>query len=214
MATSVATALLLETSDKTRGPDSIPAMRKAALALHELLRGRFPTAALHLLAFSYLAHEVPAKQLEQYTWPGGQPWAQGTNLQHALDVARDLLRTHDAAQREIVVLTAGVPTAYSSGGTVEFTYPPTAHTITETLRALTACAEEKIAVQLYVLARPSDTRTFGGVALVRDPGRDQQSARFTSQVEAAGHPVSHVTASELESAIIQDYLRRRGQTPQ
>src|SRR5207253_2701373 len=82
-----ATAVLLEMSDKTRGPDLIPAMRQAALALHELVQRRFAPDPLYLVAFSYIAQEVTAEQLVQYTWPGGQAWANGTNIQHALTVA-------------------------------------------------------------------------------------------------------------------------------
>src|SRR5207253_4144480 len=110
--------------DKTRGPELIPAMRKASLALHELVRRRSAADALYLVAFSYLAQEVAAEQLAQHTWPGGQAWAAGTNMQHALAVARVLLARHAAARREIIILTAGLPTASGSGSNVEPSYPP------------------------------------------------------------------------------------------
>src|SRR5262245_36742081 len=141
-AAPAATALLLETSDMTRGPELIPAMRQASTALYELTRRQFADDALYLVVFSYLAHEVAPEDLAQHSWPGGQPWAAGTNMQHALRVARDLLGRHPTARREVIMLTAGVPTACGAGPDIERSYPPTMRTVAETLDAMAACARE------------------------------------------------------------------------
>jgi len=204
----VATALLLEFSDKTRGP-GLTAIRTAALALRDLVRSDFATNPLTFVAFSYRALEVEADSLDEYTWPGGQPWATGTNMQHALDLARTVLTRHDGPG-EIIMLTAGIPTCYYTGDAVEMAYPPTTLVFERTLEAMAACTQVRLPLDLYVLGRPQETRTFGGVALVRDPDRERYADGFANRVQTTGTAtVKRLPPTDLEVDLLREYVRRR-----
>jgi uncharacterized protein with von Willebrand factor type A (vWA) domain len=169
---------------------------------------RFAVNPLVFVAFSYQAREVEPDHLEQYTWPGGQPWATGTNMQHALDLARSALARSDAPG-EIIMLTSGVPTCYSTGDAVEMAYPPTNVVFEHTLEALASCARAQLSVDLYVLGRPQETRTFGGVALVRDPERERYADGFADRVQTTGTAtVKRLAPTDLEVTLLREYVRR------
>jgi uncharacterized protein with von Willebrand factor type A (vWA) domain len=68
-------------------------------------------------------------------------------------LARRILARHHAVNREIVVITDGEPTAHFEHGQVEFSYPPTRRTITETLREVQRCAKEGITINTFMLER-------------------------------------------------------------
>ena len=55
-------------------------------------------------------------------------YAYGTNLQHALELAREKLRPERGKNRQIIVITDGEPTAHIEDGEVFFQYPPTRRT--------------------------------------------------------------------------------------
>ncbi|MGH2466837.1 MAG: VWA domain-containing protein, partial [Candidatus Limnocylindrales bacterium] len=58
-----------------------------------------------------------------------------------------------AANREIVVITDGEPTAHFEGGQVEFSYPPTRRTIQATLAEVARCTKEGIVINTFMLER-------------------------------------------------------------
>src|SRR5437867_13394331 len=74
-------------------------------------------------------------------------------MQHGLMVARRILARHRAVNREIVVITDGEPTAHFEGGQVEFSYPPTRRTITETLREVQRYTKDGITINTFMLER-------------------------------------------------------------
>ena len=51
------------------------------------------------------------------------------------------------------MITDGEPTAHFEGGQVEFSYPPTRATITETLREVRRCTKEGITINTFMLER-------------------------------------------------------------
>ena len=77
----------------------------------------------------------------------------GTNLQHALIIARQLLGRSHGGNKEIVVITDGEPTAHIDNGQVEFAYPPTLRTVQSTLREVGRCTREGIVINTFMLER-------------------------------------------------------------
>ena len=126
------------------------AAKKVAVALDTLIRTQYPRDHLTVIGFAYYAREIRPGALAELTWHG---YEYGTNLQHGLLLARRILARQAAANKEIVVITDGEPTAHFEDGQVEFSYPPTRRTISETLREVQRCTKEGITINTFMLER-------------------------------------------------------------
>jgi uncharacterized protein with von Willebrand factor type A (vWA) domain len=159
--TSTATVLLLDMSRSMLLRGCFLAAKKVAIALDTLIRTQFPRDYLGVVGFAYYARELRSDALPELTWQG---YEYGTNLQHGLLLARRMLARRHAANREIVVITDGEPTAHFEDGRVEFSYPPTRRTIQETLREVGRCTREGITINTFMLEQSRGLADF--VALV------------------------------------------------
>ena len=126
------------------------AAKKVAVALDTLIRTQFPRDRLHVVGFAYYAREIRPGALAGLSWQG---YEYGTNLQHGLMLARRLLTREHTANKTVVVITDGEPTAHFEDGQVEFSYPPTRRTITETLKEVGRCTREGITINTFMLER-------------------------------------------------------------
>ena len=148
--TRTATVLLVDMSRSMLLRGCFIAAKKVAVALDTLIRTQYPRDHLSVIGFAYYAREIRAGALAELTWHG---YEYGTNLQHGLLLARRILARQAAANREIVVITDGEPTAHFEDGQVEFSYPPTRRTIAETLREVSRCTKEGITINTFMLER-------------------------------------------------------------
>ncbi|MGZ9277134.1 MAG: VWA domain-containing protein [Candidatus Limnocylindrales bacterium] len=148
--TRTATVLLVDMSRSMLLRGCFLAAKKVAVALDTLIRTQYPRDHLSVIGFAYYAREIRPGALAELTWHG---YEYGTNLQHGLLLARRILARQAAANKEIVVITDGEPTAHFEGGQVEFSYPPTRRTITETLREVQRCTKEGITINTFMLER-------------------------------------------------------------
>ena len=148
--TRTATVLLVDMSRSMLLRGCFLAAKKVAVALDTLIRTQYPRDHLSVIGFAYYAREIRPGALPELTWHG---YEYGTNLQHGLLLARRILARQAAANKEIVVITDGEPTAHFEGGQVEFSYPPTRRTITETLREVQRCTAEGITINTFMLER-------------------------------------------------------------
>jgi uncharacterized protein with von Willebrand factor type A (vWA) domain len=148
--TRTATVLLVDMSRSMLLRGCFLAAKKVAVALDTLIRTQYPRDHLSVIGFAYYAREIRPGALAELTWHG---YEYGTNLQHGLLLARRILARQAAANKEIVVITDGEPTAHFEGGQVEFSYPPTRRTITETLREVQRCARDGITINTFMLER-------------------------------------------------------------
>ncbi|HEY7522754.1 MAG TPA: VWA domain-containing protein [Candidatus Limnocylindrales bacterium] len=159
--TLTSTVLLVDMSRSMLLRGCFVAAKKVAIALNTLIRTQFPRDHLAVVGFAYYAREIRPDSLAELTWHG---YEYGTNLQHGLMLARRILARHPGANREIVVITDGEPTAHFEDGQVEFSYPPTRRTIQETLREVRRCTREGITINTFMLERSRALAEF--VALV------------------------------------------------
>jgi uncharacterized protein with von Willebrand factor type A (vWA) domain len=150
LLTSSATVLLVDMSRSMLLRGCFLAAKKVAVALDTLIRTQYPRDHLSVIGFAYYAREIRPGALAELTWHG---YEYGTNLQHGLLLARRILARQAAANKEIVVITDGEPTAHFEDGQVEFSYPPTRRTITETLREVQRCTKEGITINTFMLER-------------------------------------------------------------
>lgn len=155
--TQAITCLLLDQSRSMGLFGSFQAAKKVALALSTLIRTQFPRDVLYLIGFSDYAMEIKPEDLAQVTW---NAWVSGTNLQHALLLARKLFTRHKGATRQILVITDGEPTAHLEGGRAWFSYPPSWRTIQETLKEVKRCTQEGIVINTFMLESNYDLVNF------------------------------------------------------
>ncbi|HVM24278.1 MAG TPA: VWA domain-containing protein [Candidatus Limnocylindrales bacterium] len=144
------TVLLLDMSRSMLLRGCSSAAKKVAMALHTLIHTKFPRDRLYVVGFAYYA-----RQLKPELIPTLSPYEfeYGTNLQHALIIARQLLGRSTGGNKEIVVITDGEPTAHIDNGQVEFAYPPTLRTVQSTLREVGRCTREGIVINTFMLER-------------------------------------------------------------
>jgi uncharacterized protein with von Willebrand factor type A (vWA) domain len=159
--TRTSTVLLVDMSRSMLLRGCFLAAKKVAVALDTLIRTQFPHDDLSVIGFAYYARELRPEALAELTWHG---YEYGTNLQHGLMLARQILDRQRGANRQIVVITDGEPTAHFENGQVEFSYPPTRRTIQETLREVQRCTRDGITINTFMLERSRALAEF--VALI------------------------------------------------
>ena len=166
--TRSATVLLVDMSRSMLLRGCFIAAKKVAVALDTLIRTQFPRDHLSVIGFAYYAREIRPGALAELTWHG---YEYGTNLQHALMLARRTLAREAGANKEIVVITDGEPTAHFEDGQVEFSYPPTRRTISETLREVNRCTREGITINTFMLERSRTLAEFVALMTRMNRGR-------------------------------------------
>jgi uncharacterized protein with von Willebrand factor type A (vWA) domain len=159
--TRTSTVLLVDMSRSMLLRGCFVAAKKVAVALDTLIRTQFPHDDLTVIGFAYYARELRPEALAELTWHG---YEYGTNLQHGLMLARRILARQRGADRQIVVITDGEPTAHFENGQVEFSYPPTRRTMQETLREVQRCTRDGITINTFMLERSRALAEF--VALI------------------------------------------------
>ena len=88
--TQTATALLIDQSRSMGMFGSFAAAKKVALALYWLIHSQYPRDYLYIIGFSDYGMDIATDDLADLTW---NAWVSGTNMQHALMLARQALST-------------------------------------------------------------------------------------------------------------------------
>jgi uncharacterized protein with von Willebrand factor type A (vWA) domain len=166
--TSASTVLLIDMSRSMLLRNCYLAAKKVAIALDTLIRTEYPRDNLSIVGFAYYARELRPEQLAELSW---HTYEYGTNLQHGLLLARRILARQRSANKEIVVITDGEPTAHFEDGQVEFSYPPTRRTIRETLREVVRCTKDGITINTFMLERSPALTDFVGYVTELNKGR-------------------------------------------
>jgi len=144
----VATVLMIDLSRSMRVRGCFTAARRVALALHSLILARFPQDTLYLVGLSDRGRALTLDALPEISWDD-----HAANMQDGFRLARHLLARHREANREIVMVTDGEPTAHLEGDRVEFSYPPSAATVDATLLEVRRCTREHIVINAFMLER-------------------------------------------------------------
>lgn len=184
-----ATALLLDMSRSMIYRDCWTAAKKVALALHALIRAQFPGDALYVVGFALYARELPADEVPAVVLTDRH---YGTNMQHALAVARRLLGRHRGGNRQVVMITDGEPTAHLEGDQAHFDYPTTRRTWELTQAEVRRCAREGITINTFMLEDSP-----GLVRFVSEMSRLNRGRAFFVQPDRLGEYV------------LVDYLARK-----
>jgi uncharacterized protein with von Willebrand factor type A (vWA) domain len=154
--TRSATVLMLDVSLSMEMRGRFLAAKKVAMALHSLISSQFPRDYLGIITFGRVAREVKAERLPEATWD--YEW--GTNMQHALMLARTMLH-RQTGQKQIIMITDGEPTAHIlPGGGTFFDYPPDPETIELTLREVQRCTKDRVRINTFCLEESFYLREF------------------------------------------------------
>jgi uncharacterized protein with von Willebrand factor type A (vWA) domain len=147
---SASTVLLLDQSSSMFNGNRWTAAKKVTMALQSLIQGKYPRDRLYVVGFSDHAEEVKIPDL-----PELQPnmWLQGTNMHHALMLARRILMKERAGTRQVIMVTDGEPTAHMEQGYPHFNYPPAARTVQVTLEEVKRCTSAGIVINTFMLER-------------------------------------------------------------
>jgi uncharacterized protein with von Willebrand factor type A (vWA) domain len=120
-----------------------------------------------------------------------------TNIQHALHLARKHLNVQDTPNRQIILITDGLPTAHFEGKHLYLLYPPHPRTESATLREAQLCAREGITINIFLLSAWSQT---------------QEDVRFAYRMaESTKGRVFFTAGRELDRYVVWDYIKRRRQ---
>jgi len=122
------------------------------------------------------------------------PW-HFTNIQRGLQVARQLLSQQDTANRQIILITDGLPTAHFEDNYLYLMYPPHDRTEEATLREGLLCAREGIVINIFLL--PGWTQSH-------------EDVRFAYNLaETTRGRVFFTAGKDLDRYVVWDYLERR-----
>jgi uncharacterized protein with von Willebrand factor type A (vWA) domain len=118
-----------------------------------------------------------------------------TNIQHALQLGRKFLSVQDTPNRQIMLITDGLPTAHFEGETLYLLYPPQQSTEDATLREGRLCAREGITINIFLL--PSWSQS-------------EEDVRFAYRLaESTRGRVFFPGGRELDRYVVWDYIKRR-----
>jgi len=142
-----ATVLLVDLSMSMPMRDNFVPAKRMAMALQTLISSRFPRDYLGIVGFSEVAREIRPDELPTAMWD----YVYGTNLQHALALARRML-AHQHGTKQIIVVTDGEPTAHINDyGEPEFNYPPLPETLHRTMAEVIRCTRSGIIINCFAL---------------------------------------------------------------
>ncbi|HJT77263.1 MAG TPA: hypothetical protein VJ739_08675 [Gemmataceae bacterium] len=213
-----ATAVLLDMSGSMRYEAQHVNVKRMGLALDGLIRSEYPGDFLQFIemyTFAKPRHvsEVPALMPKPVTLYDpivrkkvdmSDPRASElllpphfTNIQHALHLARKFLMVQDTPNRQIALITDGLPTAHFEGKWLFLLYPPDPRTEEATLREGMLCAREGITINIFLLNSWNQT---------------EEDVRFAYRLaESTRGRVFFPGGRELDRYVVWDYLKRRKQ---
>ena len=188
--TAAVVSLLVDLSYSMQLRGTWAAAKQTALALHALLRSRFPQDAIQVVGFSNYARELRETELAGLGWD----MVQGTNLHHALMLAGRHIDRHPEHEPVVLIVTDGEPTAHlQRDGRSWFDWPPSPETVELTLAEVDKMTRRHAALNIFMLADDARLSAFVDNVARRNGGRVLQAA-----------------PEHLGEYVIRDFLRTRG----
>jgi uncharacterized protein with von Willebrand factor type A (vWA) domain len=118
-----------------------------------------------------------------------------TNIQQGLSLARQVLQVQDTPNRQIILITDGLPTAHFEGPHLYMLYPPDERTARQTLREGLTCKQQGITINIFLLSSWSQT---------------PEDVRFAHVLaESTSGRVFFTAGGDLERFVVWDYVKRR-----
>jgi uncharacterized protein with von Willebrand factor type A (vWA) domain len=211
-----ATCVVMDMSGSMRYDGQYINVKRMALALEGLIRSEYPGDYIQFVEMYSFAKPVPrGKLIELMPKPvtiydpivrlradmsrddvsEHQVPPHFTNIQHGLSTARRLLATQDTPNRQIVLITDGLPTAHFEQQMLYLLYPPDPRTEQATMREGQLCRRDGITINIFLL--PSWSQT-------------EEDVRFAYRLaESTKGRVFFTAGRDLDRYVVWDYLHRR-----
>ena len=118
-----------------------------------------------------------------------------TNIQRALQISRQFLVSQDTPNRQIILITDGLPTAHFEAEQLFLLYPPDPQTEQATMREARLVTREGITINIFLLP---------------NWGQTQDDVQFAHRMaEASGGRVFFTGGRDLDRFVVWDYVKRR-----
>jgi len=211
-----ATSVILDMSGSMRHGMQYVNAKRMALAIDGLVRSEYPGDHLSFVEMYSLARlrpiaEIPSlmprpvsifdpvvrlradlsdPQITEMDLP-----QHFTNIQRALQLARQVLSAQDTPNRTIALITDGLPTAHLEGEQLYLLYPPHPRTEEATMREAMRCRDAGIVINMFLI--PSWSQT-------------EEDVQFAHRmVETTGGRVFFTAGKDLDRFVVWDYVNRR-----
>jgi uncharacterized protein with von Willebrand factor type A (vWA) domain len=186
---SAAVCLLVDLSYSMALRGTWGVAKQTALALHALVRSKYPQDSMQVIGFSNYARELRETDLAGLGWD----MVQGTNLHHALILAGRFLDRRPEQNPVVLVVTDGEPTAHlRRDGRFWFDWPPSPETLELTLAEVDKMTRRHATLNVFMLADDVRLTSFVEEVARRNGGR-----------------VLQAMAENLGEYVVSDFLRMR-----
>lgn len=211
-----ATVVLMDMSGSMRYDGQYVNVKRMGLALNGLISGEYPGDFLRFIELSTFAKVVPPGDLislmpkiPTITNPVVRLKADMsrddisemdvpphfTNIQHGMQMARQFLALQDTPNRQVILITDGLPTAHFENSDLFMLYPPDPQTEKATMREGMLCHRENITINIFLL--PSWSQS----------SEDIQFAHRLA--ESTGGRVFFTAGNDLDRYVVWDYVNQR-----
>src|SRR5439155_18637772 len=186
---SAAVCLLVDLSYSMAIRGTWGVAKQTALALHALIRSRYPQDSIQVVGFSNYARELRETDLAGLGWD----MVQGTNLHHALVLAGRFLDQRPEHDPVVLIVTDGEPTAHlRRDGQYWFDWPPAPETLELTLAEVDKMTRRRAPLNIFMLVDDERLTAFVDEVARRNGGR-----------------VLHAQPERLGEFVVKDFLRTR-----
>jgi uncharacterized protein with von Willebrand factor type A (vWA) domain len=211
-----ATCVIMDMSGSMRYDGQYVNVKRMALALEGLIRREYPGDYLQMIEmFTFARPTPPGKLIELMPKPVTifEPFVRlkvdmsrddvseyripqhFTNIQRSLQMARQFLATQDTPNRQVILITDGLPTAHFQGTWLYMLYPPDPLTEAATMREGMLCAREGITINLF---------------LVPSWSQSEEDIRFAYRLaESTKGRVFFTAGRDLDRYVVWDYVKRK-----
>jgi len=211
-----ATVVIMDMSGSMRYDGQYAHVKRMALALEGLIRREYPGDFLQLIEmFTFARPTPPGKIIELMPKPVTifDPFVRlkvdmsrddvsehaipphFTNIQRALALARQFLATQDTPNKQVILITDGLPTAHFQGSWLYMLYPADPLTEAATLREGMQCARDGITINLF---------------LVPSWSQSEDDIRFAYRLaESTKGRVFFTAGRDLDRYVVWDYVKRK-----
>ena len=211
-----ATVVIMDMSGSMRYDGQYINVKRMALALDGLIRREYPGDYLNFIEmFSFAKPRQSGEIVSLLPKPVTiyDPWVRlkvdmsredvsehqipphFTNMQHSLQLARKFLATQDTPNRQIILISDGLPTAHFEGSWLYLFYPPDARTEQATMREAQLCHREGITINIF---------------LVPSWSQSEEDIKFAYRMaESTKGRVFFTAGKDLDRFVVWDYVNRK-----
>ena len=211
-----ATVVIMDMSGSMRYDGQYINVKRMALALDGLIRSEYPGDFLQFIEMYTLAkprrsgeivelmpknptiHDPVVRLRADMSDAGVSEYQlppHFTNIQHSLRTARLLLANQDTPNRQIILITDGLPTAHFEGSMLYLLYPPDPRTEEATMREGMLCQRDEITINMFLV--PSWSQT-------------EEDIRFAHRLaESTQGRVFFTAGNDLDRYVVWDYLNQK-----